>query len=542
MDRKRFIGGYPDTGHYGDDGNWESHVFDETNHPSPIERERMRYDRQAKDPEHARRWGSTLYHGTTKANADSIAKDGFHLDNTTNGRHAGEGIYLHHSKAEAAKYGDHVVEAKVDDSGFHENPWGDPDYAHVPTEKMHAVLGADGYHGHNDPDDGSTIVYNPAHIHVQKVHTPGSTTQKVGHNVWDEVRGFLAGRGKPRRSDPGGQSGRGGTPDQLGQGQAPADQSRGDGSSTGLVTWHPGTEKDLRGLHHGIQSKVRTRAQGLADGNRHASTHPLTGALKGWEGTHVDFLHRMVHRSTPDGVEVGWVGPHDYDKAIRRLTSKDPRFEGTSLKQDDDGWYVSTHRARSDSYDSPEAIPQKDVDFIESTGKVRHPGGPNDGDDGDPGIMIAIVPPQRVVKNLPIPEDGESPDNIHVTVAYLGKSSEHTKAQLADLPELIEAWAETEPKLDARVQGVGTFVNEGSHVLWAAVDMPGVNEMHVRLCGYLDAHGFQVRKDHSFTPHMTLKYHERPFRFMPKIEPEQFRVREIWCCIGGRWESFGLKG
>lgn len=52
---------------------------------------------------------------------------------------------------------------------------------------------------------------------------------------------------------------------------------------------------------------------------------------------------------------------------------KDQRFEGVGLKQDDDGWYVTTHRARSDSYGSPEQIPQSVVDKIESTGAAKKP-------------------------------------------------------------------------------------------------------------------------------------------------------------------------
>jgi hypothetical protein len=51
-----------------------------------------------------------------------------------------------------------------------------------------------------------------------------------------------------------------------------------------------------------------------------------------------------------------------------KTAGKDPRFEGVGLKQDDDGWYVTTHRARSGSYDTPEKIPQSVVDKIESTG------------------------------------------------------------------------------------------------------------------------------------------------------------------------------
>lgn len=55
-------------------------------------------------------------------------------------------------------------------------------------------------------------------------------------------------------------------------------------------------------------------------------------------------------------------------RGLDKAASKDPRFEGVGLKQDDDGWYVTTHRARSDSYESPEAIPQSVVNNIESTG------------------------------------------------------------------------------------------------------------------------------------------------------------------------------
>lgn len=41
---------------------------------------------------------------------------------------------------------------------------------------------------------------------------------------------------------------------------------------------------------------------------------------------------------------------------------------GVSLSKDDEGHYVKTHRARSKSYPTPEAIPVKDLKFIDSTG------------------------------------------------------------------------------------------------------------------------------------------------------------------------------
>lgn len=44
------------------------------------------------------------------------------------------------------------------------------------------------------------------------------------------------------------------------------------------------------------------------------------------------------------------------------------RLSEVSLGKDDKGFFVYTHRARSDSRGTPEEIPQKDIDFIASTG------------------------------------------------------------------------------------------------------------------------------------------------------------------------------
>ena len=43
-------------------------------------------------------------------------------------------------------------------------------------------------------------------------------------------------------------------------------------------------------------------------------------------------------------------------------------FKGCSLGKDKKGYFVYTHRARSRSYESPENISDKDINFIDSTG------------------------------------------------------------------------------------------------------------------------------------------------------------------------------
>jgi len=47
------------------------------------------------------------------------------------------------------------------------------------------------------------------------------------------------------------------------------------------------------------------------------------------------------------------------------------KLKEVSLCKDENGYYVKTHRARSDSYETPEKIPDKDIDFISSTGSIE---------------------------------------------------------------------------------------------------------------------------------------------------------------------------
>ena len=44
------------------------------------------------------------------------------------------------------------------------------------------------------------------------------------------------------------------------------------------------------------------------------------------------------------------------------------RFKGVSVGRDPNGFFVLTHRARSDIYDQPSDIPDSVIESIESTG------------------------------------------------------------------------------------------------------------------------------------------------------------------------------
>ena len=44
------------------------------------------------------------------------------------------------------------------------------------------------------------------------------------------------------------------------------------------------------------------------------------------------------------------------------------RYDGVSIGRDDDGYFACTHRARSESYPSPDRIPLSKLKWIRSTG------------------------------------------------------------------------------------------------------------------------------------------------------------------------------
>lgn len=171
----------------------------------------------------------------------------------------------------------------------------------------------------------------------------------------------------------------------------------------------------------------------------------------------------------------------------------------------------------------------------------------NDGPDGAAkSMMIAIVPPaeaQDMLDAAMAPLERHTPesrDKRHITLLYLGDEDDHQPAHLEKLPELTRLWAAGQPVFHVKLQGSGTFVNDGKHVLHALADIPGGQHLRSSLENYLSGHGISYPEDHGFTPHVTLSYSKHPVRFLPAIKPAEWPCTEVWFCRGGRWQSFPL--
>jgi len=125
----------------------------------------------------------------------------------------------------------------------------------------------------------------------------------------------------------------------------------------------------------------------------------------------------------------------------------------------------------------------------------------------DEGIMVALPVPADLANQLAVP-DGLAPDDMHVTVAYLG----HTRdcpLDVNELSNLVEEWAGQWEPFTGELSGPGLFAgtgNEDAPVSVALVDAAPLPEMRQTLVDHLESHGVPVVQNHGYTPHVTVGY------------------------------------
>lgn len=103
------------------------------------------------------------------------------------------------------------------------------------------------------------------------------------------------------------------------------------------ISFHPAAKKELIKLDGDSRKRVGATINALQRGDDGLQTHGLTGPLKGWNSTKVSRGHRVLHRDMDDGtLHIGYVGLHEYERAINRLSSLTEFFRTASLPQE---WY-----------------------------------------------------------------------------------------------------------------------------------------------------------------------------------------------------------
>lgn len=163
------------------------------------------------------------------------------------------------------------------------------------------------------------------------------------------------------------------------------------------------------------------------------------------------------------------------------------------------------------------------------------------------GVMVAWFPPAEQAEQIAA-RDGVTVEanQLHVTLAYLGKADDMSDEQIAALILVMNEFAQESEPMSGTLGGVGIFnaseSSDGQDVLYANVDVPGLsrfrNILTSRLRGYAD-----ISENHDYAPHMTLGYIEPGTeRTLPEWETLDIEVDSLTLTVGDKRHSYALDG
>ncbi len=124
------------------------------------------------------------------------------------------------------------------------------------------------------------------------------------------------------------------------------------------------------------------------------------------------------------------------------------------------------------------------------------------------GMMIAFMLDPDTASHLALP-DGEPPQDMHVTLAFLGDKNDVT-LNIDQLKQELASFAAKAMPLEGTTGGLGRFTPSDSSdnlsPVIALVNVPGLVAWRAALVQRLSDTGVNVANDFDFTPHITLAY------------------------------------
>lgn len=159
------------------------------------------------------------------------------------------------------------------------------------------------------------------------------------------------------------------------------------------------------------------------------------------------------------------------------------------------------------------------------------------------GVIACLVPDQEVIDHLAL-NGGEPPGELHLTLAFFGKTDDLDPLKIEKLLQGVSAFASNSSlsKISASVNGLGRFSLPDKDALIATVDAPTLLDVRTSLLETIDHHsGLMASEAHGFTPHITLTYlgHDEAAP-ITRLEPIDTIFTAIHVWAGGERHAFPL--
>lgn len=257
------------------------------------------------------------------------------------------------------------------------------------------------------------------------------------------------------------------------------------------------------------------KAEGGADRNR-----------GGAENLRRSYVHGKI------SLQIGWGTDGDFARCVaiasKHMTSEQAKGYCNLRHQDAVGAPPGQGHpeGKAATYDQPETTaPDKDPATAPDQAKRT-------------GVMIALYPDPEAAKKIAV-RGGEEPEELHVTLAYLGDVADTAGEGLtlgsatSKIVAAAQVAAATFKPLSGTVGGLGKFPDFGSGVpVWSPVDVVGLGAVREAVVDALEAAGLPVKTDHGFTPHMTLGYN-LDLNLIPDTDPVPVDFNHLVVAVGG---------
>jgi 2'-5' RNA ligase len=127
------------------------------------------------------------------------------------------------------------------------------------------------------------------------------------------------------------------------------------------------------------------------------------------------------------------------------------------------------------------------------------------------GAMLAFMLPIEAANQLAQVVPGCEPDGMHLTLCYLGDTTE-LPYRMEDVVMAIAEHVTGQPPIFGSISGTGRFSNvdegDGVSAFYASFDAPNLPEFRQGLVECLGRSGLSYTSNHGYTPHITLSYLE----------------------------------